>query len=307
MTGSVEVVAQKVTDLTGLATGVYDLATDEKVRTEAYTGLLQVKESLGNDPSQFLPILKEVLVNASTGNTTEQWQSINNPDTDTGKKVHLVSRASGNIVMTVIAGATFIKELPEIAEKLTEKIGKVKDVKKVINTITDLVENVVSNRKNIRKVLDAEEGIVYARKYFDKYVTGRSFEDWWDYAKKYDVNDDLNFEVHHVIPVNILKDNKELQKVLLWAEKNNKKFDFNSIDNGIPLQKKKAAIDLNGHTNHPKYDEVIANKIEDIVNNPFADEVEKFNEIQILIKKAKNKLESDVLLGNKDVNQILDF
>jgi hypothetical protein len=41
-----------------------------------------------------------------------------------------------------------------------------------------------------------------------------------------------------------LSDLNQLQEVLLRAEKNDKKFDFNSIDNGIPLQKKKAKIDF---------------------------------------------------------------
>lgn len=72
------------------------------------------------------------------------------------------------------------------------------------------------------------------------------------------------------------------------------------------MQKKKANI-LNGHTNHPKYDDAITQKINDIVNNPILDEVEKFEEIQKLINKTKKKLEDNVLLGTKDVNEIIDL
>ena len=76
---------------------------------------------------------------------------------------------------------------------------------------------------------------------------------------------------------------------------------------GIPLQKKKAAIDLNGHTNHPKYDDAITRKIEEICNDVNLDESSKFDEIKDLINATKNKLENEVLLGDKDVNQIVNF
>jgi A nuclease family of the HNH/ENDO VII superfamily with conserved AHH/Fibronectin type III domain len=307
VTGSVEVVATKVTDLTTLATGIYDLTTDKTARAEAYKGLVQVKESIGNDAKTFIPVLVEVLTSAFSGNSTQEWKSLQDSKTDEGKKSHLFTRGAENTVITAVAGVAFVKQLPEMAEKVAEKIKKVKNIKKVINNIADLVEDVVSNRKNIRKVLDAEEGIAYARKYFSKYVTNRSFEDWWAYAKKYDLDDDLNFEVHHVIPVGVLEKNKDFQEVLLWAEKNGEKFDFNSIDNGIPLQKKKAKIDFNGHANHPEYDKVITEKVLKITESKVLDNSEKFDVIKNLIEKAKTKLESDVLLGNKDVNQILEF
>ncbi len=104
-----------------------------------------------------------------------------------------------------------------------------------------------------------------------------------------------------------MKDNEKLQEVLLWAEQNGKKFDFNSIDNGIPLQKKKAAIELNGHTNHPKYDAALTQKLQTITESTILNNEEKFEAIKNLIGNTKNKLENEVLLGNKDVNQIIDF
>lgn len=97
-----------------------------------------------------------------------------------------------------------------------------------------------------------------------------------------------------------------LQELFLWAEQNGKKFDFNSIDNWIPLQKKKAAIDLNGHTNHPAYDREIGKKINDILEKA-PNQEKAFERIQNLITDTKNKLENEVLLGSKDVNQIVNF
>ena len=117
---------------------------------------------------------------------------------------------------------------------------------------------------------------------------------------------DLNFEVHHVIPIKVLEKNKNLQSLLFGANQQGKRFNFNGIDNGIPLQKKKAKIDLNGHTNHPKYDIAITDKINDILTNA-KNEQDAFNKIINLINDTKNKLERDVLLGDMDVNQITSF
>ena len=136
------------------------------------------------------------------------------------------------------------------------------------------------------------------------------FETWYNNVfKKYDLGEPLNFEVHHIIPISVLKKNKALQELLLWAEKNGKKFDFNGLDNAIPLQKKRLKYEISGHANHPDYDINLDEKITEIITSPRnLNKPEKaFEEIQELIKNTKNKLEKEVLLGNKDVNDIIDF
>ncbi|MFK7004882.1 hypothetical protein BWK63_13815 [Flavobacterium covae] len=184
-------------------------------------------------------------------------------------------------------------------------MGKPKEF--ILNTPEDLYKKIEYYRHTVRDVLETEEAVIYARKYFDKYVKNQSFEDWWAYAKKYNIADDLNFEVHHVIPIKVLEKNPKLKELLFWAENNGKKFKFNGLDNAIPLQKKKAAIDLNGHTNHPAYDRAIEQKIDAICSDPNLDNSGKFEEIQDLINDTKTKLENEVLLGSKDVNQITSF
>ena len=128
VTGSVEVVATKVTDLTTLATGVYDLATDKKARSDAYKGLVKIKESIGNDANTFIPILADVLLSAFSGNTAQDWKSLKESKTDEGKKSHLFTRGTENTVISGVVGVAFVKELPELAEKVSEKIGKVKNI-----------------------------------------------------------------------------------------------------------------------------------------------------------------------------------
>ena len=134
------------------------------------------------------------------------------------------------------------------------------------------------------------------------------FETWYNNVfKKYDLGEPLNFEVHHIIPISVLKDNKALQELLLWAEKNGKKFDFNGLDNAIPLQKKRLKYEISGHANHPNYDKAIIERVNIILSNESYSELRKFNEIQALIKIGKEKLETNVLLGTKNVNDIVDF
>ena len=134
------------------------------------------------------------------------------------------------------------------------------------------------------------------------------FETWYNNVfKKYDLGEPLNFEVHHIIPISVLKDNKALQELLLWAEKNGKKFDFNGLDNAIPLQKKRLKYEISEHANHPDYDKAIIDKIKNITNSKILKNEEKLDAIQNIIDKTKIKLEKEVLLGNKDVNDIINF
>ena len=134
------------------------------------------------------------------------------------------------------------------------------------------------------------------------------FETWYNNVfKKYDLGEPLNFEVHHIIPISVLKKNKALQELLLWAEKNGKKFDFNGLDNAIPLQKKRLKYEISGHANHPNYDINLDEKITEIINDSNGDNMLALDRIKKLIQKSKDKLEKEVLLGNKDVNDIIDF
>lgn len=83
-------------------------------------------------------------------------------------------------------------------------------------------------------------------------------------------------------------------------------FDFNGIENGIPLQKKNIKFDIDGHASHPRYDDSIANTIEKIASSDL-DDLSKFEKVKVLIESAKSKLEVEVLLGSKNVNDIISF
>ena len=48
----------------------------------------------------FLVLLSNSSFGRITGNTTAEWQEINNDQTDAGRKSHLVTRGTENAVMT---------------------------------------------------------------------------------------------------------------------------------------------------------------------------------------------------------------
>ena len=132
VTASVEVVATKVTDLTSLGTLVYDLSVDKQARQKAYTDFVGIKNQIGDDPKTFIPILGEVVLNVSTGNSAEQWQELIDKNADVGKKSHLATRGVENAVITVFTGSKIISELPEISEKLVDNIKKVKNAVELV-------------------------------------------------------------------------------------------------------------------------------------------------------------------------------
>ena len=161
----------------------------------------------------------------------------------------------------------------------------------------------------IENILDLAETKDYAKKYFETVVKEGDFDDWFkNNFSKYEKGT-LNFEAHHIVPIDVLKTNPYLQKLLFDLKKAdpNFSFDFNGIDNGMMLQKKSLKLDVNGHTIHNDYSRKINKKITEIINDSNGNNMLAFDRIKKLIQKSKDKLEKEVLLGNKDVNDIIDF
>jgi len=126
LTGSAEVGAQRVTDITNLGFMIYDMAFDKEARSQMYNQFKEIKNEIGEDPVNFFPILGEVVLSVATRNTAEQWKATIDGTADMGKRSHLATRGVGNAIMSTVAGVTFVKNLPEITEKLAENIQKVK-------------------------------------------------------------------------------------------------------------------------------------------------------------------------------------
>lgn len=74
----------------------YTFATSKETREEVYEGLSKLKAEFKDNPQQFVPIVKDVILVATTGNSQEQWQEVNNPATDKGKRSQCVNRVKKN-------------------------------------------------------------------------------------------------------------------------------------------------------------------------------------------------------------------
>jgi len=202
--------------------------------------------------------------------------------------------------------------LNEDEAKLKNAADEVDDGNGVGSTYKNADEYVAAMEKvrpNIRKnIIDLPESRAFAKDYAQKIgIADADFDSWFENTfKKYE-GQTLNFEAHHIFPIDVLKTNKELKELLYWAEKNGKTFDFNGIDNGMMLQKKSIGLDVTGHTNHPQYNDAISEKITNVINGFHNDNEAAFNAIIDLVNDTKSELKTMVLLGNKNVNEIINF
>ena len=88
-----------------------------------------------------------------------------------------------------------------------------------------------------------------------------------------------DYQAHHIIPLNLLDESDALK----FYYNNGGKLDFNDIDNGIMIKK---AYLGGAHANHPRYNRVIK---------------EKLNEILFIIKQEDITLKSQIQLFEKEL------
>jgi len=312
VTGTLESATTVVTDVTSLCAMVYDLSTDEKTRRETWTGLVKLRDVVEDQPSGVIPIFVQIL----SGNTNDEWAELAKDQTDEGKKGHIYTRGVVTSVKSVFAGGAIITKLPKLADDLVNKIDDlVKVGNKIFKSADEFAMSLYKKRSDIRDaIIDLTDSKNLALEYFehikktDLTLKNIKFDDWFENTfKKYE-SGTPNFEAHHVIPADLLVKNEELKELLFELHKAdpNFKFDFNGGDNGIMLQKKSKTFENNGHTSHKQYNDAVSEKITNIINNAPSKE-KAFERIQKFINDSKEKLKKEVLLGDKDVNDIVNF
>ncbi len=284
--GVIDGVVEESKDLLNLVTLAVDYCTDEETKK-------QINEAFSNfNLKDFILGAYESYKDRLTQGSSEEIQ-------------YNTGNVGTEIVYTATGAFAMVKSTKTLVDGVID--GVKKGGGNIAENLKRFLKNIVDNRSKIRKVLDTPEGMEYAKKYFNTFVKQGNFDDWYkDVFKKYELGEPLNFEVHHVIPVKVLEKSKELQELLMWAKKEGKAFDFNSVDNGIPLPKKRIKYEQSGHASHLKYDSGIRRRINDILENA-PNQERAFERIENLIKETKAKLESEVLLGSRDVNQIVNF
>lgn len=127
---------------------MYDVAVDEEVRSGIKTQFKEIRTQVGENPKEFFPILGDVILTVTTGNTPEDWnKSLNSKDN--GELSHLATRGVGNSVITLMSGAAIVKDLPEIADKLGDAVKKVKKISKtlddfLVKTLPEKLEDITN-------------------------------------------------------------------------------------------------------------------------------------------------------------------
>ena len=148
VTGPVEAVVKTATDITEPLIMVYDVVVDKKTRTEVYTGLVQIKNEVKEDPSKLFPILWDIVVEEATGNTPDEWGEMNNDHTDDGRKGHLVSKGAVRTALTVVLSGKLVTKLPKMADDVAKKMS---NVTKKIDEISTLLLNSGDDFTNLSK------------------------------------------------------------------------------------------------------------------------------------------------------------
>ncbi|GHV68708.1 hypothetical protein FACS1894199_16370 [Bacteroidia bacterium] len=143
VTGTVEAVVKTLTDITQPVMMVYDLVVDKQARTEAYTGLVKIKDQVKDNPTQLFPILGEIILDEVSGNTTEEWQEATDSQTDGGRRGHLLTKGTVRSVATIFASGTFIAKLPTMADDLAKKMGKIVEKRNAISFTAKQIDDYV--------------------------------------------------------------------------------------------------------------------------------------------------------------------
>jgi hypothetical protein len=273
---------EMVSDYPQLVKLGYDIATKDEMRAGIWNGVKNIT-----------PEKIKVLANDAV---KEKWKKYNSP------KQYIQAYEAGKDGVTVIkmlVGGSLITGIKDVGEKFS---------KKTLANVGELVKDIVAKRKYIRdNIIELAESKELARLFAKKIgIKDADFEDWFKNSFKTTEKGTINFQAHHVIPVEILEKNDKFNE-LLFRLQGKADFDFNGIDNGIMLQAKSINLDVAGHAKHKAYTDALDVKITEICSNAKIDDLDKLDRIKDLVSSAKEKLKKDVLLGNKDVNDIVNF
>ncbi|MEP7094781.1 MAG: AHH domain-containing protein, partial [Flavobacterium sp.] len=286
VTGTVESGATVVTDITSLCSMVYDLSTDQKTRTEMYTGLVKLKDAVKDEPSGIIPIFVQML----SGNTNDEWAEIAKNQTDEGRKGHLYSRGVVTSVKSVLVGSALITKLPELAEDL---VGKIKSVKTVINSLKhfDIAGEFAKGNNVVLNTI--EWGTKNFKLKWEKVGNKITFGDRSDLAKILGTTD--NIEAHHIMPWKVCEKDELVQLAALDG------FHPNLVENGIGLEKYTKLVGEGIHGNHPAYDAYVSTQLDKFKKtnkNITPEQANKFLQ-ETLIPDLKKKITE---AGQTDLN-----
>jgi hypothetical protein len=169
--GTIEAGVKAITDITEPVIMLYDLAVDKKARTEAYNGLIQIKDQVKDDLSSLFPLLGEIILEEFSGNTSEEWQEANSDQTDNGRQSHLLTKGTVRTVASVFASGKFLTKVPDMADDLAKKMAKISD-----KTVADYTEDLAKFvKKSLPQKLEEIKNIWETKYPIMEMLEGRTF------------------------------------------------------------------------------------------------------------------------------------
>jgi hypothetical protein len=118
----------------------------------------------------------------------------------------------------------------------------------------------------------------------------------------------LKFEAHHIIPKDLLLD-EDMIELRNFVSRNKENFDFNGIDNGIPVHKLDAKYpELGGHSSHPEYNNLSREKIVEIkakstIKGTFYQDIFD-KKLLDHINDTREKIINEVIAESKKINHL---
>ena len=139
VTGSIEGVAESVTDITSLVCLSYDFITEAETRQAFYEGLLALKDLAQHNPKGLVPILRDFVLVSLSGNSLGDWEKVSNPETDKGQKSHLGTRGTVISCKNVLASGFVVSKLPQLTDELISSLKKI-DLKSLVERFSKFRE-----------------------------------------------------------------------------------------------------------------------------------------------------------------------
>ena len=139
VTGSIEGVTESVTDITSLVCLSYDFITEAETRQAFYKGLLALKDLAQHNPKGLVPILRDFVLVAFSGNSLGDWEKVSNPETDKGQKSHLGTRGAVISCKNVLASGFVVSKLPQLTDELISSLRKI-DLKSLVERFSKFRE-----------------------------------------------------------------------------------------------------------------------------------------------------------------------
>lgn len=120
---------------------------------------------------------------------------------------------------------------------------------------------------------------------------------------------EITFEAHHIVPKELLLD-PDLRELHIFVKNNTDKFDFNGLDNGIPIHKySKQFKELGGHGNHPNYSDLSKKTIQEIKKDSYykGEFRQSIFDKKLInhINKTRNEIIQQVATESKKINDLI--